>query len=263
MPSVIEQTISMCDRAFVVMEQSIPAPQLVPIPQGHVYRCIEQRLDQAILQKLVRVITSMRGILHLLHGGLYQEVGVLFRVLDELTEDVLFLCQAVRSDHLTDLHKEYLSVFYTEEFENPANPLTSPQNRPSIPRKKIHAALGAISDHPINASDAQKLYRTLSKTFSGYVHAASVHVMETYGGDPERYHVAGMRGTPRQAEYEKHSIDYFYRGFCAVTYAAVVFKQDKLVEELYRFRAYFEQHAGLTNWPDPDKAIRELRTRDA
>ena len=46
--------------------------------------------------------------------------------------------------------------------------------------------------------------------YSGYVHAASPHIMEMYGGNPARFHVRGMHGTPRQDEHRDdfcHAID--------------------------------------------------------
>lgn len=180
-------------------------------------------------------------------------------MLDELCEDVLFLCQPMRDGNLSSLHKEYLDIFYQEEFDDPANPMASPQKRSMVSRKKIHAALAAIPDSPINPSDSQELRRTIGKTFSGYVHAASGHILESYGGDPPTFHLFGMLGTPRQTEFENQALHYFYRGFATVMYAVVCFKDEELAKALYAFRHHFENHADMTDWPDPDKAVRSLR----
>ena len=161
--------------------------------------------------------------------------------------------------NLTDLHKEYLAYFYQEEFDDMTNPLASSQKRPTVSRKKIHAAIAAISESPVNPSDAKELYRTLNKAYSGFVHAASVQIMDMFGGDPPRFHLTGMLGTPRQQQYENQALHYFYRGLVTVMYAAVAFKDQDLIEELYGFREHFEKTAGMTTWPDADQRIRELR----
>ena len=259
MVSIVEKLLTVCSDAFRVLEAKVPPPQLVQTSVGPMFRCVEQSLEQAILQKLARVITSFRGILVLLQSGLYQEVAVLFRVLDELSEDVIFLCCPLLDGNLTDLHREYLASFYQEEFDDLTNPLASSQKRPTVSRKKIHAAIAAISESPVNPSDAQLLHRTLSQAYSGFVHAASVHVMDMYGGDPPRFHLAGMLGTPRQQQYEDDALHYFYRGLVTVMYAALAFKEKDLVDRLYVFRESFEKAVGMTDWPDPDKRVRDLR----
>ena len=47
----------------------------------------------------------------------------------------------------------------------------------------------------LNPSDAQSAMSTLHKAYSGYVHGAYPHIMELYGGNPARFHMAGMRDT--------------------------------------------------------------------
>jgi hypothetical protein len=126
-------------------------------------------------------------------------------------------------------------------------------------RRKIHAALAAIPDSPINPSDAQEVHRTIGKTFSGYVHAASGHILESYGGEPPHFHVFGMLGTPRQGEFEKQAVHHFYRGLVTLMYVVVCFKDEELTRWLYEFRAHFEKEANMTEWEDPDALVRNAR----
>jgi hypothetical protein len=227
------------------------------------FRYEPKTLEVAAVQKLTRVVSGLRAALALMRAGLYQELGVMFRVLDELVEDVTFLCQPLRDGNVTDLHKEFLEYFFQEEFDPPDNPMASEQNRPTVPRRKIHAALARIPDSPMNPSAAAELHRTMSQAFSGFVHAASVHILEMYGGAPPHYHLSGMLGTPRQTEYERGAAHYFYRGMVAVMYVSVCLKDNELTENLYKFRAHFEGVSGMTEWHDPDKAIRKLRKGEA
>jgi hypothetical protein len=259
MSPLFVQTLDACGSAFRAIEQKVSPPRPVQMLDGFVFRTSEQTLEQAVVQKLSRVVSTLHATLALLNAGAYQEVGILFRVLDELNEDVLFLCQSMRDGNVTPLHQEYLDAFYQEEFDDPSNPMTSSQKRPMVSRRKIHAALAAISDSPMNPSDSQELHRTIGKTLSGYVHAASGHVLESYGGDPPHFHLFGMLGTPRQAEFENQAVQYFYRGMTTLMYVVVCFKDQNSIQRLYEFRSHFEREAGMTGWQNPDEAIRNLR----
>lgn len=218
-------------------------------------------MEQAVVQKAARVITSMRAMIQLLRVGLYQEVGVMGRVMDELCEDSIILAHAVQIAECTPLHIEYLEAFYQLEFDNPVTPMASSQKRSLVPRRKIHAALAAIPESPINRSDAQELRRTLSKAHSGYVHATSEHILEVYGGAPRRFHIEGMLGTPRQKEFERYSLHFFYRGLITIMYSVLAFREEQALNRLYAFRESFEKMAGMTDWPDPDKRVRDLSRR--
>jgi hypothetical protein len=259
MPSIVERLILVCEQAFGVVEAKVPPPSWVSTTVGPTFRTVEKTAEQAIIQKLARLITSMRATLRLLESGLYQEVGVMFRILDEISEDITFLGQVPLNGCSTPLHQEYLDSFYQEEFDDPKNPMASSQNRPTVSRRRIHAALAALPESPMNQSDAQELRQTLNKTFSGYVHGASHHILEMYGGNPPRFHLSGMLGTPRQPAFEKHALQYFYRGLLTTMYVALAFKETTTVQDMYAFRSEFERLTGMTDWPDPDKRIRELR----
>lgn len=241
-----------------VVAAVLPA-QLVPFGKGHVFRYIEQTLEQAIVQKLARVASSLNAVQVLMEPGLYQEVGVIFRVLDELTEDIHFLCLPLLGQPHTPLHDEYLEYFYREDRENP-NDLTQPfKKRETVKRSKIHSALGVSL--PINHHDGMHIHNALSTLYSGYVHAASPHVMDAYGGMPARFHVSGMRGTPREASFERESITYAYRALHATMLAALALGKNVLAERLLAFRSAFEQQAGMTSWKEPEKMMRELKAK--
>lgn len=259
MHTLFEKTLSFCDQIFRALEEKVPPPRAVEMLDSFVFRTVEQTVEQAVVQKLSRVISTLYSILALLRVGGYQEVGILFRVLDEISEDVIFLCQAIQDGRPTPLHEEYLAAFYQEEFDDPSNPMSSKQKRPMISRRQIGAALAAIPDSPINPSDAQEVRRTLSKAFSGYVHAASGHILEMYGGNPPHFHVFGMLGTPRQVEFEGESVHYFYRGLVTLMYVVVCFKDEGLTRRSYEFRAYFESEANMTHWENPDALVRNTR----
>ena len=207
------------------------------------------------------MISGLNASLVLLKAGYVQELGALFRMLDEFNEDILFLCQALRSGEISELHQKYLTAFYQEEFDNPDNAFLSTQNRPTVSRRKIHAAISRIPENELNQSDHNELQRTLSQAYSGYVHAASAHVMEMYGGNPPSYHVSGMQGTPRIAEFTNNAWDYFYRGLITIMMVALTFKKDNLLQELYEFRTYVEKKSSRTEWEHPEILVKRAKSK--
>lgn len=247
------------EQAFREIEAEVPPPIFISRGSYSVFRFKNQSTEAAIIQKCARLISGLNASLVLLKAGYTQELGALFRMLDEFSEDILFLCQAIRTGEITELHKKYLDVFYQEEFDNPENAFLSTQKRQTIPRKRILAAISRIPEQQLNPNDNQELHRTLSQTLSGYVHAASPQVMDMYGGNPPRFHVSGMLNTPRIPEFMENIWDYFYRGLLSVMIIALSFKQELLLQKLYAFRAYIESQSQLTKWEEPEALIKKQK----
>jgi len=259
MIKLYRESLPVFHRAFHLLESKIEKPVIVQRGSYPVLRYKHHTVEAAVIQKLARLISGLHASLLLLQGGFAQEIGVIFRSLDEFHEDIFFLCQAIKPGELTKLHEEYLESFYQEEFDLPDNPLLSEQKRPTIPRKKIHAAIAQIPENELNPSDSQQLYRTLSQAYSGYVHGASGHIMEMYGGNPPRYHLAGMNGTSRITEVTDNYWDYFYRGLLSLMMVAASFGDQDLLNNLNEFRAHIEEKSGKRDWEHPEKMIRNIK----
>lgn len=259
MIKLLAETANTIEIAFQQIESVIPPPSFVKRGEYHAFRYEKETIEAAIVQKCAKLTSSLNASLVLLQSGYVQELGALFRMLDEYNEDILFLCQAIQEGGITDLHEKYLTSFYQEEFDNPDNTFLSTQNRPTIPRKKIRAALSRIPEQELNPSDFQELHRTMSQAYSGYVHAASTHVMEMYGGDPPKFHVRGLLGTPSIAEFAENIWDYFYRGLITITMVSRTFNQENLVVELNKFRTYVEEQSGQTDWEHPEVLVKKMK----
>lgn len=251
-------TLVICELAFQELENEIPRPVRVPSGDHFVFRYAEQTPQILVVQKLARLCTGLRSVFALLARGLYQEVGVMFRLLDEFREDASFMCEAIRTGQLTDLQQRFINEFFQEEFDS-QNPLDANQPRDRVSRRRIQAALARVPHAALNPHDGQALPRTITKSFSGYVHGASGHILELYGGDPSRYYLEGMLGTPRQQEFEDQTWDYFYRSLLSFAEAALAFGLADLAERLRRCRDYFEHQWGQTEWRSPEDLIREMR----
>jgi hypothetical protein len=232
------------ERSLHAFEKRVPPPQLVSLGGQQALRYTEKTIQQAIVQKLARVASGLHAARVLLAQGYVQELGVLQRMLDEFQEDITFLCLAVICEDITELHVRYLEAFYLEEFDKPDDPVASRQERPMIPRKKIRAYIAQSEAAALEPSRGIQLARTISKTYSGFVHGASPHIMEMYGGEPAKFHVRGMLGTPRHEEHERGIWNVFYRGIIAFGFAAKAFGAGNVFKSIQEYLCHFESASG-------------------
>ncbi len=251
-------TVAVCEVAFHALEARVPNPERVEDGDDFAFRYMEHTPHVVAVQKLSRICTGLRAVLVLLERGLYQEVAVIFRMLDEFREDVTLMCSAIRSNCISELQQRFIDGFFQEEFDNDT-PLAARQRRDRVPRRQIHAAIARLPEAQLNPSDAQEVTRTITSVNSGYVHGTSGHILEMYGGDPPRYHLNGMLGTRRQATFEELAWTYFYRSLLSHMEALLTFELNDLLQELFRFRALFERRWGRTEWPPAEELIREIR----
>jgi hypothetical protein len=221
----------------------VPPPQEIPFADSFAYRYVEKTIQQAIVQKLARYVTTLRATFILLEYGFLQEQASLQRILDEIQEDVTFLSYALIVGEVSELHRKYLDAFYQEELD-PTTGKLGEQDRPMVPRKKIRAYIANAEGANQNPSQGVRVSREISKAYSGFIHAASPQVMDMYFGTPPRFHLGGMRGTFRQDEHREDVWNYFYRGILVFSCAAQALGNAKLCEDILFFAQKFAQQAG-------------------
>ena len=243
------ETLQNMEAWLRVFERLVPAPKLVSLGGQPALRYTEKTICQTIVQKLARLVSGLGAARVLLVHGYVQELGALQQMLDEFREDVIFLSLAVIYNDKTDLPVRYLEAFYQEEFDKPNDPVGSTQDRPTIPRKKVQAYIAKSEAAALDPSRSIQLSKTISKAYSGYVHGASPHIMEMYGGSPARFHVQGMLGTPRMEGHERDIWNVFYRGINAFGLGAKAFGVEDLLKNILAFRDYFESASGK-DYPD-------------
>ena len=239
-----EQALTIMEETVHQLAAQVPPAQLVRCAGLDVFRYEEKSIRQAIIQKLARMVSTLYAARLLLDHGYFQEVCSLQRILDELNDDVFFLTTGV--DNLTDLHKKYLDAFYEEEFDSD-DPLQSTQKRKVIPRRKIHAhtarVLASFPGSKVDPSTASKISRTLHKTYSGYVHAASPQIMDMYeGGPPPRFCMRGLRRAPPwyQARRKQDLTHYFCRGLFTVAISTAAFDSLDQFDGLRKYAGWFD-----------------------
>lgn len=247
----IRKILELMEISFRDFEDAMPEkPKLVRKSYGEVYRFQEKDIYQAIIQKLAHAQSTLRAAIVLLEHGFVQEQGALQRVLDEANEDILFLVYAVTNDSITELHEKFLDSFWEEEFNDSGDPLTSEQKRPMVSRKKIRAYIARIEGVDLDPSRGVELARTLNKAYSGFVHGASPHIMDKYGGYPPRFHIKGMLGTPRIDEHASDLWNYVYRTFISHILVAKALGAERHVEVMTKYLRRFEENAGKDYGPN-------------
>jgi hypothetical protein len=238
------QALRNMESVLHALERRVGPPDFVDVGDGYAFRYREKSAYQAIVQKLARLVSGLYAARLLLHSGFIQEQGALHRMVDEFQEDATFLSYGIIANDLTPLHKRYLDAFYMEEFDVAGKPLESSQNRPMIGRDKIHAYLARIENATADPYTLQRAVCSVTKTFSGYVHGASPHIMEMYGGDPPQFHVRGLKHSPLYEDHEYDLWNYFYRGMCAFGFAAKAFGDEALFAQIHQYTKDFAKASG-------------------
>jgi len=94
MNAIFKKTLAILETAFLRLESRVPKPCKVQVGGNWFFRYKEKSIEQAIIQKLARMISGLHSGLCLLQAGFVQELGVIQRTLDEFEEDVIFLGQS-------------------------------------------------------------------------------------------------------------------------------------------------------------------------
>jgi hypothetical protein len=244
MEKLYVEMLAVMDAAFQDYSAALPKPVRVRQGRGWAYRFEDRDVHHAVVLKLALVQSTLRAALTLLRSGHVMEQAMLQRIVDEANEDILFLVYAVTNDTITPLHQRYLAAFWAEEFSDFDNPTSSHQSRDMVPRKKIRAYLARLEGKDLDASRAAQVTKVISKVYSGFVHGASPHIMEIYGGAPPHFHTRGMSGTPKITEYEQDLWNYMYRGLLSHIFAAKMFGSQKHVDALVKDKLRFESAMG-------------------
>lgn len=240
MPQIQTEAIEAMTRAFQHMEQSLAPPQRVPHRDSYIFRYANKGVLEALIQKLARSISGLNAVGVLINSGYTQEAGVLFRTLDEIQEDILFLATAETNGTKTERHEHYLQAFYAEAvFSRPEGSLEIPKPK-LVPRKKIRAHTMNTLGQGVNISQALVAEESLGTAYSGYVHTASENIMDMYGGESPHFHLRGMKGTPRISACARAAENYVYMNIMVTIVVAKAFGDRPLVDELYTFLAAYE-----------------------
>src|SRR5262249_14191809 len=110
--------------------------------------------------------------------------------------------------------------------------------RGMVGREKIRAYINQVSG--LEPSRGNIVERVLVKSYSGFVHAASPHVMDMCVGRPPKFDVSGESKQLRGNGYARDAMNYFLRGMLAMAIAAKAFGDEELFEQMRATSRTFE-----------------------
>lgn len=229
-PACIE-ALALVRRSFRMIEDKIPRAQWVPWDGLHNWRFVEQTHEQLLLQKLARQITGVQTIDLLLMAGHLQEIGVLYRMLDEIEQDISFIAIGIRNGAWTAHHDRYVKYFWSEDDED---------RQPPVQRKTIRAYLNRAFDHPDPAL-GDSVGRTLHKAYSDYAHARSAPIMGMVKGPPASFDIDGITNAEARYPYVDQHPAYFYRCLVSTCMIANIVLSDRESELIYNSTKVYEQ----------------------
>jgi hypothetical protein len=162
------------------------------------------------------------------------------RAVAEIGEDIWFLAIAVIHEDITERHSQFLEYFYAEEFANPSDLVGSHQSRGMLKREKIREYIQRKGLSGQDIARAKAVDKVLTKAYSGFVHAASPHIMDMYGGLPPRADISGAFKQFRYASQQRDAMNYFYRGVLTMAVVAQAFQESQLYDEMRKLGAELE-----------------------
>jgi hypothetical protein len=224
-PAIFDALLDSLDALHRALAKEVPSPQItkVNVRVGEAHRYVEQTHQRALVLKLARLLSALQGIRTLWHAGLFQEQAVLQRVADELNEDIMFICSAIRGPN-TELHDRFFSAFWSEEFPDSPDTLARHQ-KPDLPRRsKIRAYIHRVGlPEGGNTSLANDVGHSLSSTYSGFVHGSAPQIMDMYFGDPPSFHTRSQDASGRSQSQLEDAANVFYRSALSFEGACIVF----------------------------------------
>lgn len=228
------------DHTLETLVLTQPIPKKNYIRDGLRYHYEERSLAQAVLQKLARIASGLRSAQILLEHGLLQEQAALCRMIDEFQEDVCFLSFGILDGDLSDRHQQFLDAFYDGTDNENHSPQSFLEKKNEVPRKKIRSYIANHKLSPLNPSGAISASLQISNVFSGYVHGASLNIMEMYHPTPPKFLTRGMSGSRLQEDHRVDFHNFVYRGIMAFCFATRAIGDSDLNQRAYEFLVEWE-----------------------
>jgi hypothetical protein len=175
------------------------------------YRFANPDYRHFCLLRACRIVSALNAMIALAESGFAQEIGILFRTVYEAYTQIEATMAQIRNDGAVSGE---VSTFIRGYFNDNARLNTESSSavrdkskRPNLSQRIVNELVGAqlepfstISrDDPSWKSPAERLAH-LNIVFSNYVHGRYPEAMDLYGGIPGRFHLTGMRGTPKDQE---------------------------------------------------------------
>lgn len=243
---------------FIAIEDQLPKP-LAYVRAGHFeVRYVEKSIELAMFLKLARSISLLGGLRVLVERSMAQEVGILKRAIDETDEDIIFLGFG-HQNGMEPAHEWFLDAFWAEEFEDPAAVLVH-THRKSVSRKKIQA-YNASQMGP-DPSTAQSVNRVIHGVFSGFVHGASIHILDLYDLGSKRFSIAGLENTPVRRSYIIDSTNYPFRVLMSAVMVSRRLGLNEIADGFYSKFKEAEKFIGIPTEEEAAALVAKMRGKN-
>jgi hypothetical protein len=191
------------EHVFRLLAASLGEPKLHRTNEWVGFRYDAADVRHFCLLKAARALSAMYAAIELARKGFLQELAVLIRTVIECTTHIEFVIRSDASEEEKTIAKRYIEAYFADS----ARGVSSKAPPPPIQQRDVHVALGKTLDkYAEMANDvesrapAEEMYRKIYSVISNFVHMRYPECMDLYGGNPGRFHLHGMSGTPKDAE---------------------------------------------------------------
>lgn len=256
MNDLYSEALQHLENCFRIFEGMVPPPQKEWHEDRYYFRYKEQTIQQAIVQKLARVISGLHTASLLANNGFLQEQAALHRMLDEFYEDTLFLAYALIFNNETETHHRYLAAFYKEEFDHQTGEWSPGRKKMMVQRREIRAYLDEVRQNFMDPNSMANRSNEIYATYSGFVHGASPHIMDMVQGSPPKFRLQGLTGTTLHKLHQDDLFNPFFRAILLFANVAKAFGNQELCLSLRDYHLEFDKRSGRNNayHPDANKA---------
>src|SRR3989338_5412620 len=240
----LENLILTLEKAVDRFSTALGKPMII-LEEGK-ERCRYSDPDSRHLQllKAVRIVSGLNASIVLLRKGYTQEVGVIFRTLEEFINDIEYIQEAHLSTKPTSDHQKYLAHYFEEGLETGEEMMKKEQGTWRLSRKKVYASLARFFLVVADYDRTRRLVGTLEKVYSKYVHGSYAVVMELYRGDVsggnEGFNMTGMLGSGKVKPFRWTLASFIHKSLNAFAHLAIDMKMQDLLDELIKCRQDLE-----------------------
>lgn len=165
-----------------LQKQAIGEPLWVP--EKRTFEYPKQNIEVLVILKIIRAAQGVQSMYLLCTHGLLIDMCALYRCVDDCSAEIAFLLENYPKTS-TDAD-QFIKAFFEATADNHLNAQT-----PYVTTRKIRSSMVRSFGSHADQSTHETTFK-IYKTFSGYIHANYVHIMQIYGGNPARFNVEGV-----------------------------------------------------------------------
>jgi len=198
-----QNRVAILERVIGIFAALLPEPKFYASETNRFFRYDNPDVRHFCLLKSVRVVSALNASFELARRGYTQELAVLMRIIAECTRHIEYVLDPDDGAAHRSNVERYLHEFFDDSQRDPEAEIKGVLIREKVVNEQLGKTLDKIAaQHGPNKErePAAKLFHRSSRAFSFYVHARYPESMDLFGGQPGRFHLRGMSGTPKDRE---------------------------------------------------------------